>query len=136
MIATADAAQTAAAIRAIGAAILDLLDAADEMDAVIADAPEEHRLRARAQCGAIRGQVNLTQFGDIALGIALVHAARAAIAIAAIVGALNARDRPVVKEERARVSEEAAKKDDRAQTARRTVTDDNARIMLQRWYRD
>lgn len=48
MIATADAAQTAAAIRAIGAAILDLLDAADEMDAVIADAPEEHRLRARA----------------------------------------------------------------------------------------
>lgn len=60
----------------------------------------------------------------------------AALAIAAIVGALSARDRRVVKEERARVSEEASKNNDRAQTARKSVTDANARLMLERWYRD
>ena len=59
-----------------------------------------------------------------------------AACIIAIVGLLSARDVRVVKEERARVSEKAEINHAQAGANRKSVTDDNVRRMLEKFYRD
>jgi len=60
----------------------------------------------------------------------------AAVAIAAVVGVLANAKRSGKMEERASVAKEAETKNAQASANRRTVTDDNAKRMLERFYRD
>lgn len=71
------------------------------------------------------------------MGIRLAIAAAAIVALVGIVTAHNANvRREAVINERARVSVEAEKKNDKAQAARRRVTTDNADDVLAKYYRD
>ncbi len=71
------------------------------------------------------------------MGIRLAIAAAAIVALVGIFTAHNANvRREAVQTERARVSVEAEKKNDKAQAARKRVTADNADDVLAKYYRD
>ena len=71
------------------------------------------------------------------MGIRLAIAAAAIFALVGLFAAHNANvRREAVQTERARVSVEAEKKNDKAQAARKRVTADNADDVLAKYYRD
>lgn len=71
------------------------------------------------------------------MGIRLAIAAAAIFALVGIFTAHNANvRREAIQTERARVSVEAEKKNDKAQAARKRVTADNADDVLAKYYRD